>query len=141
MEKDQVEKLLTDLNGGQKVSQDELDYIMVVCDATRDDAIGPSEMEWLILSWQNYMKSKAEIDPLLTKYDVSGTGRLEREELKKLLVDLNDGKPVEDSEVDFVMEQADSLGNGVITKPEMRRALAIWYAHVGTETSCSCVLL
>jgi len=31
-----------------------------------------------------------------------------------------------------VMDHADVIGNGVITKPELHKAISLWYVHSGS---------
>ena len=48
-------------------------------------------------------------------------------QLKALLVDLNDGLDVEDSEVQDVMKKADRSGEGAIDKTEVSRSQNMAY--------------
>eukprot|EP00747_Dinoflagellata_sp_TGD_P136844 gnl/TRDRNA2_/TRDRNA2_175600_c2_seq15.p1 gnl/TRDRNA2_/TRDRNA2_175600_c2~~gnl/TRDRNA2_/TRDRNA2_175600_c2_seq15.p1 ORF type:complete len:223 (-),score=46.97 gnl/TRDRNA2_/TRDRNA2_175600_c2_seq15:263-931(-) len=130
LEANEVRKLLSDLNGGQLVSDDELCYIMVMGDTNASKGIGASELQHAVSVWMRYLQTHPEITPYLEKYDTNGNGRLEREELKIMLTELNDGVQVTDQEVEWVLEEADILGNSVITKPEMQRAVALWYVHM-----------
>eukprot|EP00747_Dinoflagellata_sp_TGD_P094999 gnl/TRDRNA2_/TRDRNA2_166310_c0_seq1.p1 gnl/TRDRNA2_/TRDRNA2_166310_c0~~gnl/TRDRNA2_/TRDRNA2_166310_c0_seq1.p1 ORF type:complete len:195 (+),score=35.94 gnl/TRDRNA2_/TRDRNA2_166310_c0_seq1:71-655(+) len=132
LEADQLRKLLEDLNDGSEVSDDEVAYMMLI-NGEANDAIDITQLTIVLNKWTSYMQVSPEITPLLEKHDTNHSGRLEKDQLKNLLTDLNDGKEATDEEVDWVMEQADLLGNGVITKPEMKRAVALWYTHVEGE--------
>jgi len=87
------------------------------------------------------MKARPAVLPIIEKFDKNGTGVLEKQELKSLLIELNEGKPVGDDEVEWVLEQASLMQDGVITRMEYERAIRFWHAHVEDSRSRSCVLL
>eukprot|EP00747_Dinoflagellata_sp_TGD_P185602 gnl/TRDRNA2_/TRDRNA2_42224_c0_seq1.p1 gnl/TRDRNA2_/TRDRNA2_42224_c0~~gnl/TRDRNA2_/TRDRNA2_42224_c0_seq1.p1 ORF type:complete len:195 (+),score=41.76 gnl/TRDRNA2_/TRDRNA2_42224_c0_seq1:46-630(+) len=132
LEADQLRRLLVDLNDGNDVSDDEVAYMMLI-NGEAHEAIDQSELHIVLGKWRSYMQVSPEITPLLEKHDTNKSGRLEKDQLKNLLTDLNDGKEATDEETDWVLQQADLLGNGVITKPELKRAVALWYTHVEGE--------
>mmetsp|Transcript_31236 Transcript_31236/g.62996 ORF Transcript_31236/g.62996 Transcript_31236/m.62996 type:complete len:100 (+) Transcript_31236:367-666(+) len=78
----------------------------------------------------SYKECKAEIDLVFEKYDSDKSGGLDREQLKNLLTELNAGGEPKAEEVDFVLMHADVIGNGVVTKPELAKAVSVWYVHV-----------
>lgn len=135
----EVRNLLVNLNDEVQVSDDELNFVMKVADANGDQSICPSEMSALLSCWDNYQKSRNEIEQHFSKHDPSGTGRLDKQQLKRLLTEVNRGQPVSDEEVQWVLSQADVLKNGVITKPELRRALALWESRREAAKAC-CVV-
>lgn len=129
----ELKSLLNDLNHGKNVNDDEVEFILSATDKTADAQIDRKEMPFLMIIWNTYTRSIPEIDLLMEEYDEDRSGRLEREEVRKLLERLNEGKAVKDKEVDFVISEAGMLGNGSITKPEIKRAIRAWYVHVETN--------
>merc|ERR1712178_273348 len=69
------------------------------------------------------------------QYDKNGSGKLNRREVRKLLVDLNDGSPVTEDELDFVFKVADANTDNFISALEMSTLLNCWhnYQHSKNE--------
>lgn len=115
LERDQVVKLLTDMDSstppGTLPSDEQVDFLLKLYDKAGDQAIVIDELEELIC-WHTYTENRALFEDKLNKYDVSKTGKLSKEELKAYLTDLNGGIEVQDSEVDWVMQEGDILGDG-----------------------------
>jgi Ca2+-binding EF-hand superfamily protein len=135
LEEANVKKLLTDLDNstppGTPPTDEELQFIMKVGDQKcQNGCIDRSELKEAILAWRSYIKKREEMQKAIAEHDKSGTGALNAEELKAYLVTLNDGQEVTDEEVQWVLGEADVLGNGVITAPELVKAVNIWYVHV-----------
>jgi len=139
LEKHEVQKLLTDMSG-YAVSQNEVDFVFKIADTNRDQAINAQEVKTLLNCWHNYQGSRAEIERHFRKHDPNGTGHLDKRQLKGLLVEMSQGQPVSDEQVAWVLQQSDTLKNGVLTKPELRRALALWQCHLDGQKVC-CVLM
>merc|ERR1719253_1435877 len=96
LEEDQVKQLLTDLDystaPGTEPSEEELHFIIMLCDSKRSNGcIDRSELKDAINAWKAYLAQRDNMTLALNKYDVSGTGKLEREEIKAYLTDLNSG--------------------------------------------------
>lgn len=130
MESEQVAAMLRDMNQGKEATEDEMEYVMGVCDATEDGCIDHTEALLVYTTWLEYLKVVPEVEPILDKYDENFSGRLEKHELLQMLQDLNQGRPVESDVLDWVLEEADLDGNGVISKPEIKRVLTFWAMHI-----------
>lgn len=142
LEVDDLKRLLTDLNYGRPVSDDEVRFILSATDIDKDGAIYSGEIQFLVMIWNTYARSLPEIDSLMETYDVNQDGRLDRTEVRAMLTHLNDGKKVREDEVDFVLEEAGLLSDGVIAKPEVKRAIRAWYSAVEVkQQSKFCTLL
>mmetsp|Transcript_12722 Transcript_12722/g.37035 ORF Transcript_12722/g.37035 Transcript_12722/m.37035 type:complete len:195 (+) Transcript_12722:52-636(+) len=139
LEHEQLKSLLA-AECGQEVHDDEVDYYMQRFDKSHDGGINKNEIEGVLMSFHCYMRHKPQADELFQKYDKSGSGALEQDELKAMMTELNDGLPVTAEEVRFVLSEADLLGDGKIERPEVVRAVTIWYAHVEESKGC-CALL
>ena len=68
------------------------------------------------------------VDELFVQYAVDSTETLSEKELGALLKDLNAGRPVHASEVQFVLRCADVSGEGHIDRDSLRPALVVWTA-------------
>jgi len=134
LEIDQVCKLLTDLDSttppGTAPSDDEVQYILRVADSDRDDALSLKEVEHARFSWNVYIRKREQMAEAIQKFDKSGTGKLEKPELKEYLIDLNHGHPVSDKEVDWVFDEANVFKDDGIHQTELCIATARWYVHV-----------
>mmetsp|Transcript_41669 Transcript_41669/g.131346 ORF Transcript_41669/g.131346 Transcript_41669/m.131346 type:complete len:98 (+) Transcript_41669:442-735(+) len=61
------------------------------------------------------------------------SGKLEFEDFKKLLTDLNDGIPPSDQEVKQVMDKADGKDGkveGALGRMDILYAVGVWYSYV-----------
>jgi len=74
-------------------------------------------------------EDKAFINEKMNKFDTDHTGTLNKEQLKKLLEDLNEGEEITDFEVDNVFQSADLSKTGVINQTEIRKAVNEWFAY------------
>eukprot|EP00928_Gymnodinium_smaydae_P097845 TRINITY_DN895_c0_g1_i1.p1 TRINITY_DN895_c0_g1~~TRINITY_DN895_c0_g1_i1.p1 ORF type:complete len:232 (-),score=38.35 TRINITY_DN895_c0_g1_i1:104-727(-) len=135
LQKSEIKRLLTDLNlstpKGTPPSEEELNFIMALGDTKcKNGAIDLSELEHVITTWLVYVEKREDMEKVLKRYDKSGNGKLERDELRAYLNHLNGEKPVTDEEVDLVLSQADVFEDGAINLPELVRATSIWFANV-----------
>jgi len=119
-----------DLNDGKPVMKEELDFFFSVNDTSGDGKIGPDELPAVLETWKSHIHSIPEVRTIFEKFDKNRDGHLQKEELRKLLIELNDGEDVEDEELDYVLEEADLMENGVISIIELKRAIAFWYHNV-----------
>merc|ERR1712118_633123 len=92
-------------------------------------AIDLSELKSAMAAWNTYTTTRTNLEEAIAKFDKSGTGKLEKAELKEYLIYLNEGLPVEDAEVDWVLSEADVMGDGAVAKTELCLATAKWYIH------------
>eukprot|EP00443_Scrippsiella_acuminata_P031782 CAMPEP_0115248544 /NCGR_PEP_ID=MMETSP0270-20121206/42124_1 /TAXON_ID=71861 /ORGANISM="Scrippsiella trochoidea, Strain CCMP3099" /LENGTH=201 /DNA_ID=CAMNT_0002663847 /DNA_START=67 /DNA_END=672 /DNA_ORIENTATION=+ len=141
LEPEQLKSLLTDLSN-RPPSELELSYILKLCDDQKPNgAIDLSELQHAIQAWKSYVVQRDELQAALDKFDVSGSGKLEQDELKAYLTHLNGGREVPDAEVDWVMSQANIFGDGACSKPELAMATAAWYTHVEKkQVNCACTM-
>lgn len=142
LEADQLKEFLKSLaeKNGQTVYDDEVKYIMDRYDKNAGGGIGSDEIAGAIFCFECHMRTKTKFDPLFDKYDTRKDGKLNKDELKKLLEELNQGVPVSDEDVDYVMKEADLLGSGSVERPELARAVALWYNLVDVRKSCCSIL-
>jgi len=145
LERDQVNQLLTDTDfstpEGTPPTDEELDFIMAVGDREGMEAIPRKEFEPALQSWKTYITMKDKYEAVLEKYDTSKTGKLELEELRAYLTDLNHGKEVSLKTAEWVMKEADVMGDGAIRKQEIFRATASWYSYVEENQQSACCVI
>lgn len=88
--------------------------------------------------WKNFKENYTFINDMFEKYDTDKSGDLSKEQLRPLLVELNEDDEVTEAEVDKVISLADTQGtngkgDGRIDKLELMRAVAVWYSDVDSK--------
>lgn len=133
LEEDQVRRLLTDIDDhtppGTPPHDEEVQFILKVADQEGDNCLTLEELQFALRTWHTFTKMRANMEAAIDKFDKSGEGTLSKDELKAYLTSLNDGNEVSDSEVTWVLKEADLFGDGVISKPELVMATSAWYCH------------
>mmetsp|Transcript_7326 Transcript_7326/g.14551 ORF Transcript_7326/g.14551 Transcript_7326/m.14551 type:complete len:206 (+) Transcript_7326:182-799(+) len=135
---EEVSKWLSSIAQGQPATEDEIKWVIVMANQKRANdfesaSIAPAEFSRAIEAWMSYRECKREIDEIFQKYDTDSSGGLDRTQLTNLLGELNDGAQPTEEEVEWVLKHADVIGNGVITKPELAKAVSVWYVHVAEQ--------
>lgn len=129
--RDELKCMMQDIAKGKKdckpPSEEDVDDLLKMTDTSEDGSIDLDEVKWALELWQNYCSTMPKVEPYFLKYDKDRSGALDREELKKLLTELNDPEPVDDEELDEVMRDAEKTGDGDIGRLELQLALTIWY--------------
>uniref|UniRef100_A0A7S2NID3 EF-hand domain-containing protein n=1 Tax=Zooxanthella nutricula TaxID=1333877 RepID=A0A7S2NID3_9DINO len=148
LEQGQVRELLKAVNEGKDPSDDELAFILKFSDGNSNETIDRSEIEHAVATWRTYLAHKEKMEKVVAEFDKSGTGKLEFEELRAYLTNLNEGTEVTTDEAQWVMDKADALGDGACCLPELLMATSAWYTCVeekeekAKETkSSACTLL
>lgn len=82
---------------------------------------------------QRQQKKKAALTSLMKKYDTNQSGKLETEQIKKLLTDLDSATPPgtepTEEEMDFILKAADQEGDGCLNKSELEYAVKAWATY------------
>jgi len=138
LNRDQLKALMVETNYGQEVNDGEVDDVLKLYGLAKDGEIQQSEAYVTIKTWIEHVKARPRLEPLMLKYDTDSSGRLDKAQLKSLLIDLNNGAAVEDSEVDWVMVNADKLHDGQIGRLELEQAISLWYFHVKSKNEAYC---
>mmetsp|Transcript_59888 Transcript_59888/g.159438 ORF Transcript_59888/g.159438 Transcript_59888/m.159438 type:complete len:190 (-) Transcript_59888:194-763(-) len=138
LSEEEIRSLLTDLVDGDVVSEDEVSYIMALGDPTQSGQVPLQAVCDVITTFKTYLSLKPELDLLFDKYDLDGSGSLDKHEIRQLLADITEGK-VSDEDVAWVMMQADVHRDELIVKPELLHAIAAWYAKLDERKSCCCL--
>mmetsp|Transcript_126151 Transcript_126151/g.251980 ORF Transcript_126151/g.251980 Transcript_126151/m.251980 type:complete len:194 (+) Transcript_126151:52-633(+) len=140
LSKEELKKLLIE-DSKTEVSDQDVDYYFKRFDRSESGGITQEEIEALLASFHDYLRTKPEAEEFMKKYDVSKDGCLDKEELKQLMIDMNGGGPVDDAEVDEVMQAADMLKHEKIEMQDLLYALAIWDSSLDQRSSGSCCVL
>eukprot|EP00435_Cladocopium_sp_Y103_P063335 s78_g24.t3 len=142
LDREEVRSLLTQLNKGVQPTEEELTFVMKMAGEgtsiapgqraeTRSLEIGKDNLMAAVTCWRVYQSSFADEKSmgviLFKKFDPEGTGYLERDQLQAMLSDLSGGQDVTEDDLDFVIDQADVLQDGKISKMELNQAIAAWY--------------
>lgn len=134
----EVAKFLQDAAKGSTPTEEEVNFVI----RTTHDKSGAegkgmtmSEMRTALDVWRSWEQVKPEIQMYFEKYDTNNSGKLELDQLKLLLTDLNDGTPPTDDEAKWVLQTVDGALEGVdatggVNKTELNGAIALWYTHV-----------
>mmetsp|Transcript_13459 Transcript_13459/g.18426 ORF Transcript_13459/g.18426 Transcript_13459/m.18426 type:complete len:199 (-) Transcript_13459:230-826(-) len=135
----QLTQLLTELNKGSPPSAEERDFILNTADGVsgnKNKEIDKNELMVAIDAWKSYVDNKELIHSYFDKYDTNRSGVLERDQLQKLLTDLDEGKVPKDEDINYILYQADRKDgkiNRAINKHELMYAIALWYVIVDEE--------
>eukprot|EP00929_Paragymnodinium_shiwhaense_P004037 TRINITY_DN10475_c0_g1_i1.p1 TRINITY_DN10475_c0_g1~~TRINITY_DN10475_c0_g1_i1.p1 ORF type:complete len:597 (+),score=87.54 TRINITY_DN10475_c0_g1_i1:75-1865(+) len=122
--------LLQDFHNGVPPSDQEYKFMMRISDRDHDGQINLGELHYAIRAWHSYCNLDDNVLRLFAEFDLDESGHLDPEELRTLLININGGLPVSSKEVEDVMNQADALGNGVISRPDLLGAISAWYVCV-----------
>ena len=138
----ELQDWLSEISAGDRATDEEVRWVQLMAqkekiakgyfqnqDAIFESSVLPEDFAAACQYWVTYKESKEEVETYFAKYDTDSSGSLDRTQLMSMLTDLNEGVAPEESEVDWVMLHADQLGNGVITKPELSKAIGLWYSR------------
>lgn len=135
LERDQVIKLLTDLEDGGKgnpPTDEELNFVLRRA-GSADDNLEAAELIPALAAWTSYKENKPFIDAVMDKFDTDKSGSLDKAQLKEFLKSLNEGHDVTDEECKWVMEHADEKDgspDGVISRTELCFVSSLWFSYV-----------
>lgn len=146
----ELQDWLSEISAGDKATDEEVRWVQLMAqkekiakgffqnkDEVFESSVLPEDFAAACQYWVTYKESKEEVETYFAKYDTDSSGSLDRSQLLSLLTDLNEGVAPEDSEVDWVFLHADQLGNGVINKPELSKAIGLWYSRESEEDAAT----
>eukprot|EP00756_Hemistasia_phaeocysticola_P027526 Hpha_TRINITY_DN16122_c1_g2::TRINITY_DN16122_c1_g2_i2::g.7276::m.7276 len=136
LERDQLVKLLTELthtsSAGEKPTDQEVDYILLVADRRHNGAINVEELPDAIAAWKSYQREKPTLDRFLQKHDDNQSGGLSKEQMAGWLKDINGGDDVTEEDLEYVWSFA-HVGDGDkerdLSRVELAIALNLWVHH------------
>jgi Ca2+-binding EF-hand superfamily protein len=130
----QLGQLLGDLNGGERVSDAEVEYSLHLADQAQCGSIQRKQLQSAVVAWRALRADQRIIDERFGDYDTDENGLLGRAQVQLLLRDVNRGRPVSTEELDWIINRADADRNGSIDLGELRTAVALWYLHVTKQS-------
>ena len=94
----------------------------------KETELQPSQFGGALQAWLSYVHNKGTLKRVMKKYGTNDQGQMERSHIKSMLKDLSCGREPEESEVDWVMDEARAMphSNG-ISGPELIKVLSLWY--------------
>lgn len=118
--------------GGQRMTPatEDIDFICQAADTDRNGKLDPEEISFAFRMYCVWVDHHNAFESNFRKYDIDGSGSLDYAEFRKFLVELNEGEPVNDGEVSWVMNRADVSADGKLQLVELILAVSIWYCDV-----------
>jgi len=95
-----------------------------------------SELKFSLETWNSYESNRPYIEAVFRKYDKDRSLKLEQDELKAFLAELNGGRAPKDQEVAAIMQEA--AAEGGLSKIQLMLAVSLWYTHKEELTHHSC---
>jgi calmodulin len=123
MTRTEIRQLLCHLEPEHTPSDEQLDML---CHALGEDGLGDKhEVRKCVTRFQAYVTLGPQIDAAFARFDTDGSGKLERKEVCKLLVEIAGAKSSE-GDLEHIMKVCDWDGDSSLTKAELLPALATW---------------
>lgn len=120
----------------EEVPDSDVEYYLKRFDNDASGGVKKAELQDLLLCFGLYWQRKDEAHALMKKYDVNKTSSLDRGELKAMMEELFEGMSVTEEDLDFVIQEADILGDGKIDEPEIVRAVAMIDVRLEQNKQC-----
>ncbi|KAL1526755.1 hypothetical protein AB1Y20_015451 [Prymnesium parvum] len=150
LEREQLSKLLEHLTGTSpdRVTMEFLMQKAIAIDTTGDgkpdtSGISRASAEAVVAKYAHYVEQKEVLQSIFTDFDTNHSGRLERGQLRALLLKVSPGKEVADSDVDYVLNMCNDDSKGSIARDELLPAVATWRHLAESSDACdssSCVI-
>mmetsp|Transcript_7938 Transcript_7938/g.19321 ORF Transcript_7938/g.19321 Transcript_7938/m.19321 type:complete len:237 (-) Transcript_7938:98-808(-) len=134
----EVAAMLQETSGGEKPTDEEVAFVIRSTHREAKDRradLTRSEIPTALDTWHEYERQKPKIAAVFDSFDTNKTGKLEADQLKKLLTELNEGIEAPDEEVKWVMDAVDGALDGVdatggVNRTELCGAISLWYTHI-----------
>lgn len=111
-------------------SKEDIDFICQVADTDNNGVLEAEEVNFAFRIYCVWADHHTAFEQQFRKFDVDGSGSLDRLEFQKFLVELNEGEQVKDEEVVWVMEKADVSRDGKLQFLELIIAVSVWYCDI-----------
>eukprot|EP00746_Dinoflagellata_sp_MGD_P083457 gnl/MRDRNA2_/MRDRNA2_33225_c0_seq1.p1 gnl/MRDRNA2_/MRDRNA2_33225_c0~~gnl/MRDRNA2_/MRDRNA2_33225_c0_seq1.p1 ORF type:complete len:284 (-),score=79.14 gnl/MRDRNA2_/MRDRNA2_33225_c0_seq1:46-897(-) len=118
----------------EPLDKNEVDWIMWIADKDDSGTITKDELKFVRVAYHTYCEARRRVATLMARYDLNQNGVIERDELRNLLNDLNDGILVDSSELAEVLENANKFKRDHLNEPELEQAIIFWYSHADSPT-------
>jgi Ca2+-binding EF-hand superfamily protein len=130
----QTSELMASFNNGQAPTQHEVDFVLKMADTSRTGGLSSrGELKRAVAVWKGLQRDMELIDGRFSVYDKNDSGVLEPAQVRTMLADLNEGVAPTKNEMSWILQTADSRGNGALDRDELHTAVVMWYARPGTR--------
>ena len=109
------------------VTDDDVNEIMCLGGDSAKPEVTFEELPTALSTLLAIKTENKRIHELFVKYDFDKSGALSREQLKALMVELNDGIIPTDTDLDYIMKQFDLSGDGQVDPAHLKSAIGAWY--------------
>ena len=108
-----------------------------------EESILLEELLDAIWVFSSYMKQAHKIDALFREYDTDNTGKLEYEEIRQLMTDINNGVAPTNEQIDMVLEHVGVKNESALGVNDVKPAVAVWMdiVHSSKPSSSTCDIL
>eukprot|EP00746_Dinoflagellata_sp_MGD_P139187 gnl/MRDRNA2_/MRDRNA2_72681_c0_seq1.p1 gnl/MRDRNA2_/MRDRNA2_72681_c0~~gnl/MRDRNA2_/MRDRNA2_72681_c0_seq1.p1 ORF type:complete len:386 (+),score=73.91 gnl/MRDRNA2_/MRDRNA2_72681_c0_seq1:165-1322(+) len=134
-DRDDLKLLIKMLSVHVEVQEGEVDWIFAVVDKDHTHRIEEGQLMDVNQAINRWLSAKEKVDEIMKKYDTDNMGCLNREQVRLMLIDLNDGLHVDDKQLGEVIRNSSKYRPGSLFIPEIKEAMAFWYSHVKPQGS------
>lgn len=127
LDPDQLKQILKLWNDGVEPTDEQILFIISVADKSKQGTVNIEELGCAAGTWMALKDDQPFINETMAKYDTDKSGHLNKDQVKNLMTDLNDGIVADDKTVDLLISVADTSKTGVINRTEVRKAVQEWY--------------
>lgn len=122
--------LISTTMGREHATRADAEFVVSLADLQGAETFEASDVKAALTMWLCTRYVQADLDASMQQYDSSKSPLEQRQLVRQILTDLNDGIPVTLAETDWILESSDIDGNGTISHDEMRASVAWWFLHV-----------
>ena len=126
----ELRKLMEDMNKPHAVSDAALQFVMNTADVSKTGVLNKGELRLAIPLYLSLQSEQSRFERAFDRYDVNNDGVLDVKEVASLLEELNDHVSPTTAEVAWVIQSADTSGDGRLDRADVYRAVAIWYPRL-----------
>jgi len=120
------------------IDDSDVEYFMKASHLSQGFRTNPDQLDVLLQCIVAYLNVKHEADAMVAKYSKRGAGAssIDRQELKQMMIDIDEGKAVSDEDVDVIFQESDLIKSGKIERPEIQRAVVMWNKRRKSSAAC-----
>jgi Ca2+-binding EF-hand superfamily protein len=127
----EIPAIMTRINHGIPPAPENVQFVLACSDQHGlNSDVDVAEVTEALAVWRCLKHQASEIDDHFRRFDSNNSGVLERNQVRKLLTELNEGIPVSWQETDWAIEAADIDGSETLSRTELCAAIAWWYINV-----------
>ena len=115
---------VTPLLGG--VTEDDIDQVMRIGGNMATPEITIEEIPTALSTVLALKSNNFRIHDLFKKHDTDNSGMLHTDQLKTLIAEINEGEMPTQEDIDYILKQCDTSGEGHITESQVKAAISAW---------------